>query len=385
MAAARALPGDFAQFFDSLVDPRLDRRKKYPLLTVLFMALCGVFMGATGPTAMAELAEAKRSFFERFVDLPDGTPSKSVFDNLLRRLDPDAFRAAFVPWAERLMKGLNARHLAGDGKSLRGALEATDSTLHLLHLWAVDQRVLLGVEKVPGAPGETRGLTELLSLFDLDGAVLSLDANGCSKAMATTIVDRGGEYILALKGNRGPLHRLVVEHFHQLEEKHFRGRVRADHEVERSHGREVRRDVHAISASFLPLASQEQWTKLTSVTRVRRQRLLKGKMTVEYHYFLSSLPPDAKRLAALIRAHWSVENQLHWVLDVTMREDECGIEHSTTAQNVGLLRRMVVSRLGRPDTGKKSQKMKQLYAAANDDYLLQLLRWPEEPSDKPAS
>ena len=376
MATPRTLPGDFEKFFGALVDPRLERRKHYPLLHVLFIALCGVFMGATGPTAMAELAHAKRSFFERFFPLPYGTPSKSVFDNVLSRLDPVAFREAFEPWAQRLMADLSARHLAGDGKALRGALEAVGSTLHRMHLWAVDERVLVSLEKVKGAPGETQGLEAMLSTFDLDGAVLSLDANGCSKAVAKNIVEHGGDYLLALKGNRGPLYRLVVEHFEQLQERNFRGGVRAHHETDRSHGRLVQRHVHTTSVAFLPLASHQQWTHLRSVTRVERVRTVKGKTKVERHYFLSSLPPEPERLGTLIRNHWSVENQLHWVLDVTMNEDD-SIHHPTLAENVGLLRRMVVSRLGRPDTGKRSLKMKMLYAAANDDFLLQLLRWPE--------
>lgn len=383
MAAVRPLPGKFEHYFGDLRDPRVERTKKYPLVHVLFMAFAAVLAGAKGPTAMAEFAESKRAFFEQFFPLPHGTPSKIVFENVLGRLQPKAFREAFIPWAEALMTGIG-RHLACDGKSVRGAVDeaAPTSPLHLLHLWAVDERILLAVTPVEGAPGELRGLDELLDLMDVEGSILSFDANGCAKRTARRMIEGKGGYMLALKGNRGQLFKLVVEHFAQLEAGGYRGGVRVHRESDEKHGRVEHRTVHVVSAGFLPEKVLAGWTGLRTVVQVTRTRQSEGETSVEKNYYITSMAPDAGPIAHLVRGHWSVENQLHWVLDVTMGEDDCRVRDKPRAANIAVVRRMAVNRLGQPDTGKKSMVMKMFRAALNDQFLLQLLTPPRVSQEK---
>jgi predicted transposase YbfD/YdcC len=363
----------------------LDRSKKYPLLHVLFIAFAAVLAGAKGPTTMAAFAANKRAFFERFFPLKRA-PSKIVFENVLGRLQPKAFREAFIPWAEALMAGLG-RHLACDGKSVRGAFDEASPTspLHLLHMWAVDERMLLGVAPVEGAPGELRGLEELLALIDVEGSILSFDANGCAQSTARQMVEAGGGYMLALKGNRGPMFKQVVELFEQLETQGELHKAGVWREQAQGHGRAETRVVHVVKADVLTPKARSAWAGLQALVRVTRTRERNGETSEEKSYYLTSMAPQASAIAQLIRGHWSVENQLHWVLDVTMGEDDCRVRNKTRAENIAVMRRMAVNRLGQADTGKQSMALKMFSAALNEEFLLQLLSPRPSPSrDKTA-
>lgn len=379
------LPASFHLHFAPLPDPRVKRTRRYHLLHLLFMAFCAVLTGSNGWEDIAFFAETHRPFFRRFFRVGRHTPCADTFRRVFERLQPKAFERAFLSWAEALQTVLS-KHLAIDGKSLKGVVEGTkrSSPLHLLHVWAADQRLLLGMTKVNGAPGETQGIKEMLDLLEIAGATITTDANGCTQEIAAKIVGAGGDYALALKGNRGRIHTLVKAHVEALQAKGFRG-TRAHHSHDEGHGRREWRAVHVCRATFLPPAMLAKWAGLTSVARVERTREVKGKVSTEVHVYLLSFEPDAERAAGVIREHWSVENDLHGTLDVSMREDGCRVREATSAENLGVLRRMALNVLKHPEAGKESLRRKQERAKVSSKALLRLLSLGPRPEPKEAA
>src|SRR5215207_3761717 len=208
MAILRPLPGSFDDHVTPLDDPRVERTKRYALTELLFFAFCAVLSGCNGWLEIAHFACSKRSWFEQWFDLPDGTPCADTFRRVFLRLDPHAFADAFGAWVRQLRVRLPGEVVALDGKAIRGAFDdaARTTPLHLLHAWATEQQLLLGHRAVAGAPGEVAGIGELLRLLEVDGCVLTTDANGCTRGVAAAILEARADYALALKGNRGPIH-----------------------------------------------------------------------------------------------------------------------------------------------------------------------------------
>jgi predicted transposase YbfD/YdcC len=307
--------------------------------------------------------------------MPQGSPSADVIRRVFARLNPHAFEAFFSRWVMALSAELKGEVVAVDGKTLRGSGDAGahHAALHLVHVWACRQHLLLGQCTAAGAPGEPQAVSPLLEGVAIEGAVITLDANGCTKAIATTIVEQKADYVLHLKGNRGPVHAHVVAQFNaDLEVEHAAGRMQVHQQNDHGHGRVEQRTTYA-ALPKLPRAIHNAWPRLASVAMIERERTIDGRTTRERHYFLSSLSPDAERLSHAARAHWSVENHLHWSLDVAMREDDSRIRQGFAAQNVALLRRIALTLLRQPGSGKGSVPIKRKRAAWNPAYLLTLL------------
>ncbi len=381
MAALRPLPGSFDEHVAHLDDPRVERTKRYALLELLFFAFCAVLAGCRGWDEIAHFARTKRRWFEQWFDLPDGTPCADTFGRLFARLAPPAFAGAFGAWIQQLRVRLPGEVIALDGKAVRGAFDTAARTtpLHVLHAWATEQQLLLGHRAVAGAPGEIAGIEELLRRLEVEGCVLTADANGCTQGVAEAIVGARADYALALKGNRGPVHDAVVAAFASPADGE-----RSHREVDAGHGRVEARTTRVRDAAALPAALRERWAGLRALVAVERQRTVGEATSAETAYYLSSLPPEPARLARVVRAHWSVENQLHWVLDVTMGEDECRVRDKTAADNLGTLRRVALGLLKHPDAGRGSVVMKQRQAGWSEAYLMQLLCVGQGEAEKPA-
>ncbi|RYZ15750.1 MAG: ISAs1 family transposase [Myxococcaceae bacterium] len=385
MATRLSLPASFHTHFGPLPDPRVKRTRRYPLIHLLFMAFCAVLCGAEGWEDIELFAEERRRFFRRFFRLRRGSPSADTFRRVFERLQPKLFAEAFTAWANELATVM-AKHLAIDGKSLRGVVDSVHKTspLHLLHVWASDQRLLLGMVRVNGAPGETMGIKQMLDLLKIAGSVITLDANGCTQEIAGKIIGGEGDYILALKGNRGPIYAAVVKHWKQRQANGFAG-TRVHRSRCQGHGRLERRVVHVCRADFLPEEMRAKWAGLQSVARVERTRIVGDHTSTEEHFYLLSLAPEPKRASELIRRHWSVENELHWSLDVGMGEDGSRVKTPASAHNLAVLRRMAINTLKHPKAGKESLKRKQKRAMMSDRALLRLLSHGPHPEPKEAA
>jgi predicted transposase YbfD/YdcC len=304
--------------------------------------------------------------------LPNGAPSADTFRRVFEVLKPKEFAASIAAWTAALASSFAGQVVALDGKALKAAVDRASSTtpLHLLHAWAAEQGLLLGQELVAGAPGEVKAVPELLKRLEIEGAVVTMDANGCTAAVMKAVLEAKANCVLALKGNRAKLHDFVVKLFEAREKKSFRG-VSTHRSKTSGHGRTEERVVRVLPCTDWPVS--EQWQGLRAAVLVDRTRRTNGgEETHERHYYVTTLDADAERLAYCIRTHWSVENNLHWVLDVVFDEDHRRIRDEASAQNFALLARLSLSLLKR-NPRKLSVAMKRRKAAWDPAFILEVL------------
>lgn len=364
----------FARHFAALPDPR-KRLPQHCLLNILFIVLAGQICGAEGWEAMVSFAQAKRPWLETVLDLSAGVPSADTLRRVFAALEPQAFAGCFRSWGGALAGALAGEVVALDGKALKGAIGTASRTppLYLLHVWATEQRLLLGQRAVGGAPGESPGAVALLKLLALEGAVVTGDANFCTQRVARAVRAQGGHYVLALKGNRGAVHGQVRPFWTTAAAPGFAAaRVRRVRRVNTGHGRTEERRSCAVAATALPPRVQ-CWPDGASVVMVERVRRTAGRTQTQRHYYLSSLPPKVQVLHAAVRQHWRVENALHWCLDVSFGEDRCRIRHQRAAENLALVRRMALQLLKRAPVGSGGLPIRRLRAGWDTAYLVQVL------------
>jgi predicted transposase YbfD/YdcC len=359
-----------AQYFADLPDPRVDRTKKHALGDILAITLCAVICGADSWEEVEAFGESKHDWLKRFLDLPNGIPSHDTFYRVFARLDPEAFGKCVADWMSGACEAAGLKHIAVDGKAVRSAPRRTFSgCLHLVSAWAAENRLILGQRAVADGSHEIAAIPELLRVLDLKGALVTIDA-GCQKEIAKQIRDQGGDYLLAVKGNQPTLQAAVHAEFDRLIEADFAGVPHDGAEaVDDAHGRHEERYTTVV---YDPQGLPTEWPDVAAVVLVGREREVKGVRTDSAHYYITSLRGTAAELADLIRRHWSVENELHWCLDVAFREDANKTAAGHAGANLGLVRRVAASLL-KQDTGKGSIKAKRLKAALDEDYLLQSL------------
>lgn len=371
-----ASPGSLLKHLESLPDPREERNRKHLLTDVVAIAVCGVLVGCDGPTAIRLWAGEREDWLRGFLALPSGLPSKDCLRRVLSRLKPEAFAQCFAAWvAESLATDGGGRLIAIDGKTLRRSHDKEKGLgpLHVVSAWASEQGLSLGQLATDEKSNEITAIPDLLDAIDLENAVVTIDAMGCQKEIAEKIVKEGGDYVLALKGNHQKLHAAVREHFDALHESDFEGAdCRRRQTQGKGHGRVERRYYYQapLPASLQPLAGG--WEGLTTIGQVVSITERDGKEVSEVRYYLSSLPPGVKRFADAVRGHWAIENSLHWVLDVTFREDESRSRDRRLAENLAALRRLAIGLL-KQHPSKHSLKSKQRIAGWNSGFLAQVL------------
>jgi predicted transposase YbfD/YdcC len=366
------MPRSLTTVFADLPDPRIETANKLHSLTdILVIATCAVIAGADGWEDIAEYGRTKEKFFRRFLELPNGVPSHDTFERVFAKLDPDAFADRFGRWMAELCESSGLLHVAVDGKSARRSPKGTFSgCLHLVSAWAVENRLVLGQRSVPEGGHEITTIPDLLETLDLAGAVVTLDAAGCQKAIVELIRERGGDYVVCVKGNQAGLRDAVADVFDRAGDAEFDGCGMAS-EVGAAHGREEERYITVVQD---PEGLPPGWKDVGAVALVGRERRVKGQKNASTaRYYLTSLRCGAEGLAGYIRNHWGIENGLHWVLDVSFREDDSRTRAGHAAANLGLLRRVAVSLLKRAGT-KGSIRTRRMKAGWDDDYLLQVLQ-----------
>jgi predicted transposase YbfD/YdcC len=366
------MPLSLTTVFADLPDPRIETANKLHKLTdILVIATCAVIAGADGWEEIAEYGRTKETFFRRFLGLPNGIPSHDTFERVFAKLDPDAFADRFGRWMAELCEATGLAHVAIDGKSARGSAKDTfTGCLHLVSAWAVESRLILGQRSVPEGGHEITTIPELLGALDLAGAVVTLDAAGCQKATVAQIRKQGGEYVVCVKGNQKGLRDAVADVFERAGDAGFAGCDMA-REVGAAHGRSEERYVTVVQD---PEGLPDGWKDVGAVVLVCRERQVKGQENEgTARYYITSLRVGASVLAGYIRGHWGIENGLHWVLDVSFREDGSRTRAGHAAANLGMLRRVALSLLKRTKT-KGSIQTRRKKAGWDDDYLLQVLQ-----------
>lgn len=367
----------FVAHFASVPDPRVDRTKKHLLLDLLLIALLAVICGAEGWEDMETFGRAKERFLrERLgLPLPNGIPSHDTFRRVFARLDPAAFGRAFTAWTKTLRLGGTGEILALDGKTLRHSFDtaAGQAPIHLVTAWAASHRLVLAQVQVSDKSNEITAFPALLSLLDLDGCTVTIDAMGCQREIARQIVEQGGDYVLAVKENQPTLLANIRLFFDDVRDNGPGAiRVSAYRSVEKDHGRIETRTYWQTDAIDW-LEGKEKWVGLCSIGMVEARRRIGAEETMETRYFISSLPRRAKQLAAAVRGHWGIENQEHYILDVAFREDACRIRRENAPSNLAALRHMALNLLQGEPTSKRGVKARLRQAGWDDDYLLRVL------------
>jgi predicted transposase YbfD/YdcC len=360
----------------TIPDPRRQSENlKHPLVDLIILGLCGVVAGCEDFVEIAAWGKVNEAFLRTFLALPHGIASHDTFTRVFALLPPATVQAVLLPWLlER--RGVPGDYVHLDGKTLRGTRcqQRKLKALHVVSAWAGQSGITLGQVAVAAKSNEITALPELLKLLDLHEKIVTTDAMGCQKAIAEAIVTGGGDYVLAVKDNQPTLHAEMQAAFAQAPAPKLRS-SRVATTWDKGHGREEQRTVRVLpAAEYLSAAQCALWLGVLSVVMVTREVWCQatGVQSTEVSYFLSSLPPNARRIGRAIRGHWSIENGLHWVLDVVFREDARRVYDRTTAENVALLNRLALSLL-RGDTSKDSMKVKRKRAGWSIPYLAQLL------------
>jgi len=369
-------PRGLMRAFRGLKDPRVNRRKKHSLGDILAIAICAVICGADGWVQVEEFADCKKKWFATFLDLPNGIPSHDTFGRVFAALDPSGFEECFMKWIAALAECSAGRLIAIDGKTIRRSLDTAHgkAAIHMIHAWSEANHMVLGQLATDAKSNEITAIPELLKLLDVQGAVVTIDAAGCQKKIAATIIDQGGDYLLQLKGNQGGLHRETAELFDQCLTDDCHGIAYSTAATtDKGHGRIEQRRIWATSEVNW-FAEKGKWKNLRSLIRVQARRTINGKTTSEYRYYISSLPADnASGLLGYIRGHWGVENGLHWCLDINFREDDCRIRQGHAAENFARLSRIALNLLKMQTRHKVGIKTKRLCCGWSHDYLFRVL------------
>ena len=363
-------------YLADLPDPRRETQNKlHKLHDILMIVLCAVLSGVEDWVGMEAFAEEKETWLRGFLELPNGIPSHDTLSDVMGRIDPGAFQAAFTAWATAALPGLADEQVCVDGKAVRGSRDGANPAVHLVSAFAGQARWVLAQQAVAEKSNEITAIPDLLALLDLHGAVVSADAMGCQRAIAQTIVDAGADYVLALKDNHPTLCEAVRL---WLDTEVARERLPVQETVEKDHGRiEIRR--YALSSSIDWLDAKPDWAGLQAVGRVESTRIIGEKTSTECRYFLCSFP-ERDRFAAIVRGHWGIENQQHWVLDVQFGEDACRARQDHSAENLALIRRMALNVLRHNGPPRDSIRRRKLRATLNDDYRLRLLLGQPSPA-----
>jgi predicted transposase YbfD/YdcC len=363
------------EYFAELEDPRRYNRR-HKLLDILVIAICGTICGADGWEGIELFGESKEEWLRRFLELPHGIPSDDTYRRVFAALDAEQFENCFMDWIEAV-EGLTAGQvIAGDGKTLRRSHDRSEDkkALQMVSLWASENGVVLGQRKVDDESNEITAVPTLLDTLEIAGCIVTLDAIHCQTETVKTIIEKQADYILPVKENQPRLLEAIQGLFDDPSEMHW---VACDyHKTEgQAHGRtEIRECWSTSDPDYVRyIGTLGEWQGLQSIALVQSQRQVADQSTVARRYFIASLKSDAQLLLQAVRGHWGIENKLHWVLDVTFREDDCRIRKGNGAENFAVLRHIALNLLRRETSAKRSIKGKRMKAALDDKYLLKVL------------
>jgi predicted transposase YbfD/YdcC len=362
-------PAAFQEHFKDLDDPRVGRTRKHPLINVVFIAVCGILSGANSFAAIEEFGLGRRTWFARFLDLTNGIPSDDTFARVLARLDPGAFEKCLLSWVQAVQEITDHRLIAIDGKTLRGSYDRRDgkAAIHMVSAWASEAKLSLGQVVVDEKSNEITAIPELLRLLDVSGALVTIDAMGCQKEIAELIRERKGDYVLAVKQNQPTLYE-QVERTTGAGLEQDASDLDEHQTVEVGHGRRETRTYLIFPASEA-VDPDGVWRDLSAVgMAITESSDTQGHSRLEARYYILSVLLSAQRFADAVRGHWGIENNLHWQLDVSFREDECRVRTDHAPANLSVIRRFALGLLKRETSCRRGIETKRLKCAASNEY-----------------
>ena len=343
------------------------------MVDMLIIVLLALICGCETWDEIHDYGEDKQEWLQTFLGLPNGIPSVSTLRRMLCAIKPKALESVYRQWVRPYVGSCIHKHISFDGKTVRGVKRGGDDPLHIVSAWVREDGISLGQIKVKGKSNEITAIPRLIEELELTGSVVTIDAMGCQQAIAKSIIENEANYMLAVKGNQPTLHEDIVEYFAWAQRDTIEQRQVQVYETEEyTHGRKTtwKVSVSTDTAWFVP---GKEWTSLRSFVMVERTRNVKGQKSSEKAYYITSLEPSAKETFAYTRGHWSIENQLHWILDVSFREDHCRIHEGNAPQNLSLLRKIAYTCLKNDKTLSLSIARRQKKAARTNDYALSLI------------
>ena len=343
-------------------------------MDIISIAICAVICGAEGWADVELFGRSKYDCLKRFLKLPNGIPSHDTFGRVFSLIDPAQFQRCFVDWVKGISELTQGEVIAIDGKTLRGSYDRSRrrSAIHMVSVWTQKNFLVLGQVKVADRSNEITAIPRLLSMLEVCGCIVTIDAMGCQKEIASKIIESGADYVLSVKKNQPQLYEDIAETFADSLEN-----ISHDFSetVDKGHGRIEIRKCWAISETdYLDYVNEDgRWKDLSSIAMVESERRVDGETTVESRFYISSIPNDAERLLAATRGHWSIENSLHWVLDISFREDESRVREGNAPGNLAVIRHMALNLLKQDRTVKASIKGKRKRAGWDNDLLLAVI------------
>jgi predicted transposase YbfD/YdcC len=362
--------------FSSLKDPRVKRTQRHNFMEIVYIAIMAIIANADGWEDVEDFGEAHLSVLRQWFALPHGIPCADTFRRVFEALDSTEFQRCMTEWMSQLVQSLEGKLVAIDGKTARGSFARTEGRgpLHLVSAWVQENQLVLGQIATEDKSNEIVAIPKLLALLDLRGSTVTIDAMGCQKAIVEAIVNKKADYVIAVKENQPTLHRRTLEAFARAEDADWQHcRPSFDETDEESHGRV---DIRRVWAMAVPgtIDPENLWKNLQTVVMVERVSCRGTRVSEERSYYITSHQPDAKRLGSLIRGHWSIENALHWTLDMTFAEDRSRIRSTSGARNFAALRKLGLAMLKRESTeAKRSVRRKRKLAAFDINYVLKVL------------
>lgn len=366
------LSESFVKHFDNIVDPRRQAGLRHPLINILFIAICAIVAGANDWVSIARFGQAKFSWFQKYLPLKHGIPSHDIFGDVFGVLDPEQFSEAFISWMQMIATVSGV--VAIDGKTIRHSFDTVlgKSAIHMVSAWSSQNRLVLGQVKVDDKSNEITAIPKLLELLVIKGCLVTIDAMGCQTEIAEQIVDQGGDYLLAVKKNQKYLYEDIEHLFkHATAENFEHTGFDEARTVDKQHGRLDIRHCQLISdPEWLDyLRAHHNWKKLNCVVRIWTERRVGRKKIRESRYYICSRLTTAAELLAATRAHWGVENNVHWVLDVVFDEDASRARIGHAQENIATMRRMAINMLNQEKSRKVSLKGKRQLAGWDESFL----------------
>lgn len=355
-------------FFEPLEDNRRPSgNKQHELLDIVAISICGVICGADSWEEIQEYGKIKEKWLSTFLALPNGIPSHDTFNRVISSLCPKRFEDCFSNWVSSLIVA-TGDIISIDGKTICGAKVNGKSSIHMVSAWASMNNLALGQVKVTEKSNEITAIPTLIESLAVEGAIITIDAMGCQKKIAKSIIDKKANYVLALKENQPDLLEEVIDEFR------FSPVDKAHTDLDFGHGR-IETRICSVIKNFDLVSSHKEWPAMASIIRIESTREFKGKDKIENscRYYISSLDTSAEKFQHIIRSHWAIENKLHWTLDVAFGEDINRKRSSNAAQNFSLINKIALN-LAKKETSKKlSVRSKRKIAGWDENYLLKIL------------
>jgi predicted transposase YbfD/YdcC len=361
--------------FSKLEDPRTGNAKLHKLIDIIVIIICGVICGADDSVSIEAYGKEKYAWLRKYLELSNGIPSHDTISRVMSLLKPKELRKCFADWIKGISQITKGEVIAIDGKALKRSYPKGDKNamVHMVSAWASSNGVVLGQEKVDKKSNEIKAIPKLLEMIEIKGCIVTIDAMGCQREIVSKIKEGKGDYVLALKGNQGNLYEDVKTYFEWAIANDFKDiSYRYCETLDGDHGRiETRR--YWITGDVNWIIDKEKWEGLNSIGCVESIREIDGKMTVETRYYINSIEADSKEFSRAVRSHWTIENSLHWVLDVVFREDDSRIRSGYGAENFSVARHIALNLLKQEKTVKIGVKNKRLKAGWSDSYMEKII------------